>query len=183
MGSPKALLDFQGETFLDRLIGILGRHCSSMTVVLGHEPETILAGIRRSDEARFEVNPDWENGQLSSLKCGLRAIGNADAVLFTPVDYPAIQASTVAALAAALASDRGDHLVFVPTFDGKHGHPICFRSDLLPQFLTLPADATARDVIHSLRGRTLYVEVCDPGILMDIDSPEAYQALRAEGRT
>ena len=48
MGKPKPLLELGGETFLDRLIGLLAGCCSPVVVVLGHEPEVVRAGLRLS---------------------------------------------------------------------------------------------------------------------------------------
>ncbi|HOK46806.1 MAG TPA: NTP transferase domain-containing protein, partial [Bryobacteraceae bacterium] len=62
MGRPKPLLAYRGETFLDRLIGLLGRRCSPVVVVLGHDAETIRAGRPRADQAVFVVNTDWREG-------------------------------------------------------------------------------------------------------------------------
>ena len=102
MGTPKALLLYGGETFLDRLIRIFNETCNSVTVVLGHD-QSIQHRIKRAAEAKFVTNPDYEKGQLTSLQCGLKAIpASADAVIFTPVDYPAIEVSTIQALIAAL---------------------------------------------------------------------------------
>jgi CTP:molybdopterin cytidylyltransferase MocA len=177
MGSPKALLDLNGETFLDRLIRILGASCREVTVVLGHEPDAILPGLRRASEVRFVRNPNWEAGQLSSLQTGLRSIKSADCIVFTPVDYPSIENSTVSALAAAIASDDRNRLFFVPRHGGRHGHPICFRNSVTAEFLALPVEASAREVIRAHRAHTLYVDVVDPGILCDVDDPASYQRL------
>jgi molybdenum cofactor cytidylyltransferase len=171
MGSPKALLPYRGEGFLDRLIGIFGRHCAEVVVVLGYAPETIRAGMRRS--ARVVVNPEWEEGQLTSLKCGLRAIeSTVDAVLFTPVDYPGIDEGTVAAVTASMRSEDG---FVVPRHQGKRGHPVLFGSTLIPEFLN--ETLSAREVVHRHVSKTRYIDVEDEGILRDIDDPDAYQAL------
>ena len=71
MGTPKALLRFQNETFLDRLIGVFSPVCDPVIVVVGLHADQIRAGIERADDVRFAVNPDPERGMLSSLQCGL----------------------------------------------------------------------------------------------------------------
>lgn len=177
MGRPKALLEFQGETFLDRLIGIFAGHCDPVIVVLGHQPELIRAGLRRAGQATFVHNADYLQGQFSSLQCGLRAVPpHTQGVLFTPVDYPGIQPSTVERLVGqALA--RPAALLVIPRYQGRRGHPVCCARALVPEFLALPADSQAREVIHRHLEHTCYVEVEDPGILKDVDDPEAYQKL------
>jgi molybdenum cofactor cytidylyltransferase len=176
MGSPKALLPLGEETFLDRLIGVFQPVCGSVTVVLGHEPEKIQDGLKRAAAASFVVNPDYERGQLSSLQTGLREVpAESSAVLFTPVDYPMVQAETLAALADGFRENRV--LLAVPRHAGKHGHPVLFSSALIAEFLRLPDGAAARDVIHEHRERTLYVDVDDEGVVGDVDSPSDYEDL------
>ncbi|MGH9630654.1 MAG: nucleotidyltransferase family protein [Bryobacteraceae bacterium] len=175
MGAPKALLDFDGETFLDRLIRIFSAECSSVTVVLGHDPDTIQSGLRRAGKARFTINPRYESGQLSSLQCGLREVPeDASAVLFMPVDYPGIEPGTVRRIVSAF--QPGDSFV-VPRFEGRRGHPILFSSHLIPEFLALRPEAQARDVVHRHVAATRYLDTDDPCILRDVDDREAYAAL------
>jgi molybdenum cofactor cytidylyltransferase len=177
MGRAKALLAWEGETFLDRLIGVLGEACSSVIVVLGHRAVEIRAGVRR--EATFVSNPDPERGQLSSLQCALTALpASCEAFLFTPVDYPAIAAATVSGLCDAV-SGNPQAMVIIPRHDGRRGHPVACRSALAEEFLALPPTAKASDVIHSHTAHTLYLDVPDTGILTDIDDPRDYEALLA----
>jgi CTP:molybdopterin cytidylyltransferase MocA len=176
MGSPKALLAYEGEPFLDRLAGVFSTQCGEVIVVLGHHGQALREAARRP--MRFVENPDPSRGMLSSLQCGLRAAGDAEAVLFTPVDYPAIQQETIARLIAALAAEP-DALLAIPRCDGRRGHPVACRRAIVDELLALPVDARASDVIHAHRDRTVYVDVDDAGIAMDVDDPAAYQRLLA----
>ena len=172
MGSPKALLPIGGETFADRLIGVFQGLCDQIVVVLGHEAERIRAGVKR--DATFVFNPDHALGQLTSLQAGLRSIHpETDAVFFTPVDYPAFTRSTVTSLLYA----HGSAPITVPRFQTHHGHPVLVSAVLVPEFLALPLEGSARDIVHRHAGHTLYVDVDDPGITRDVDHPEEYQAL------
>jgi molybdenum cofactor cytidylyltransferase len=179
MGSPKALLRMpgpEGETFLDRLIGVFSACCAPVVVVLGHEPQAIRAGLARAAQAEFVINRNYERGQLSSLQCGLRALSpHAGGVLFTPVDYPAITAETAAKVARAV--ERRVTEIAIPRCGGRHGHPVACAAGLIPEFLALPGDGRASDVIHAHASDTLYIDVDDPGVLEDVDDPEAYQRL------
>lgn len=178
MGTPKALLELDGATFLDRLIAALRQQCDPVLVVLGHHADRIRGGIRRADEVRWVENPEPERGQLSSLQCGLRQVPEGcDGVLFTPVDYPAVRPSTVTTLAASFRKAGAEVAVLAPTFESRHGHPVGIARALIDEFLGLPPTATARDIIHRHADRTRYVEVDDPGILRDVDDPEAYRRL------
>jgi hypothetical protein len=52
-----------------------------------------------------------------------------------------------------------------------------FSQRLIPEFLALPPEAQAPMVIHRHAGEIEYIDVADPGILDDVDDPEAYQRL------
>ncbi len=178
MGTPKALLRLQNETFLDRLIRLFSTVASPVIVVLGHQSDQIRSGIERTSGATFAVNPDPERGMLSSLQCGLKALpSETEAVMFTPVDHPNLQPATLETLAAQFETERA--LVIVPTYDGQHGHPVCIARGLADELLALPATAMASDVIHKYVGRTSYIEVDDPAVTTDVDDPEAYAGLLA----
>jgi molybdenum cofactor cytidylyltransferase len=176
MGSPKALLEIDGETFLDRLIALLSRECAPVIVVLGFGAERIRSGVERGDEAVFAMNPHPERGMLSSLQCGLRALPDGlDAVLFTPVDLPNVQSSTITALAQGFREHAAP--VTIPMHARRHGHPVCVAQSVIDELLAAAPESQARDVLKLHRNHTRYVEVHDPGILLDIDDREAYLAL------
>ena len=179
MGSPKALLRYRGETFLDTLVGRFRARCPEVIVVLGAGAGAIRAGTVRA--ARFVVNPGWPNGMTTSLQCGLRAVpAEAEGVLFTLVDHPAVSAATVDALLAppGLAGETaGAPLVRVPRYQGRRGHPIWFSRELISEFLALPKTGAARDVVRSHTAQTEFLDTDDPGILADIDDAEAYRKL------
>jgi len=182
MGAPKALLAYQGETFLDRLIRLFAPLTSPVIVVVGYHGNEIRAGIQRSSEVLFAVNPAPERGMLSSLQVGLRLVPpEADAVMFTPVDHPNLTATTLELLAARFEAEQA--LVTVPTHAGKHGHPVLIARPLIAELLALPPDAQASDVIHRHVDRTSYVEVPDAAVLVDIDDPAAYAELLARQST
>jgi molybdenum cofactor cytidylyltransferase len=176
MGTPKALLDYRGETFLDRLIRILGSVCDPVIVTLGYHAPIIREATRSN--ARFVENPDPSRGQLSSLQTALAEIpGDAEGFLFMPVDCPSIESETVRHIASALQSPENPLLV-IPRFDGERGHPVCARRELIREFLELPPTGQAKDVVHRHRDRTLFLDLSDPGVLSDIDDPQAYRILQ-----
>lgn len=179
MGTPKALLRFQNETFLDRMIRLFAGVAKPVIVVLGHDAEQIRSGIERASDAVIRVNPQPERGMLSSLQCALEAVpAEPEAVMFTPVDHPALQTSTLEELASRFREQQAP--VTVPTYAGRHGHPVCISRALVAELLALPAEAQASDVIHRHVSQTCYVAVNDPAVITDVDDPAAYAELVAE---
>ncbi len=176
MGTPKALLEYRGETFLDRLIGLFAEICSPVIVVLGAEAEAVRAGARRAPAAVFVVHPNFREGQFSSLQCGLRAVPpGAEGVLVTLVDHPAVKRGTLARLLAGSAPLR------IPRHAGRRGHPLYLSASLIPEFLALAPQASAREVLNHHQAELEYVDVDDRGVLEDIDEPRDYQRLTAGG--
>jgi molybdenum cofactor cytidylyltransferase len=167
MGAPKALLGYRGETFLARLVRLFSARCSSVTVVLGAVAEMPVPA-----PARAVVNASWRDGQTSSMQCGLRAVPpDADGVLFTLVDHPAVEPATIDALLAGTGRLR------IPRFGGRRGHPIWFSRELISELLAVPPGGAARDAIRAHYPDAEFVDVSDAGILADIDDRAAYETL------
>jgi molybdenum cofactor cytidylyltransferase len=201
MGSPKALLEFQGETFLDRLTATFSQFCDPVVVVLGCRADEIRAGLKHPERAIFAENVDYHLGQLSSMQCGLRTLSQdgIEGVLFTLVDHPNVQPSTVEVLLADVAragvetsldtagtSARAtsSHTnccekcrLAIPRYQGRRGHPIYFNSALIPEFLALPPDSQAKAVVTRYADSIRFIDVADAGILDDVDDPAAYRRL------
>jgi len=180
MGSPKALLEYRGESFIQRLVRVLSPVCESVIVVLGNHVAEIRPGIPGS--AVVTINPAPERGQLSSLQAGLAALpANAGGFLFTPVDSPAVESETVERLADEFRRRDPATLLVIPriqTPNGlKRGHPVFAARAIAEELLALPPTAMASDVIHGHIPQTVYIDVDDAGILIDIDDREAYRRL------
>lgn len=176
MGSPKALLLYRGETFVDRLVRVFAARCARVIVVLGHDAQTVARGMERSGEALLVLNPRPELGQFSSLLAGLRAAGgSARAVFFHPVDIPAIQPETVARLAAAWDELPAGVQVLKAAHHGRTGHPVLIAAAVAEQLLALPPESNTRDSLRPYRGAA--VEVVSAAIHADTDTPEDYSNL------
>jgi molybdenum cofactor cytidylyltransferase len=168
MGRTKALLQYQGETFLSRSARLFQPFCDPVIVVLPPP------GLECPGGVVCTVNPAPERGMLTSLQCGLKALPeSARFVFFTPVDLPAITAQTVSALRKA----AGQAPAIVPRYNGRRGHPVLISRELVEEFLELREPAAARDVMERHAGQVRYIDVDDPGIVTDIDEPADYARL------
>jgi molybdenum cofactor cytidylyltransferase len=177
MGTPKALLDYRGETFVGRLVRVLGGSSQPVIVVLGYHADVIRESVPAN--ARIVVNPDPSRGQLSSLQTGLAALpAEADGFAFIPVDSPAVEAETVAKLIQAFGRRDTSTLFVIPRQFGRRGHPVVAARSIAAEFLALRPTAEAREVVHAHVNRTEYVDVDDSGIFADVDDPESYQRLK-----
>ena len=180
MGADKALLMYRGKTFLENIIAALrAAGLQRVVVVLGYHAELIQQSVDLSS-VEVVVNQDYSRGQTSSLQAGLSLLKGdpPDAVVLSLVDHPAITAQTVSTLIQQFES--GKRPVVVPQIQGKHGHPVLMSREVYGQIAALEPDKGADTVIHQHRDRTEFVEVTDPGILIDVDDPESYLRLTTQ---
>ena len=176
MGTPKALLRFRGQTFLDGLAGKLQVHCNPVIVVLGHNADSIRAATDRP--VQFVLNPDYPLGMLTSLQCGLRAVPeHCPYALFTLVDHPNPSDASVAAVATAPPAS-----VVIPRFGTSKGHPVRLSRTVIGELLDLPPTAKPTDVLYRHLDDTLFLDTGDAGVVDDIDDPAAYEELLARQR-
>ncbi len=182
MGTPKALLEYRGETFLARLVRVLGAVCDPVIVVV-RVGQAILPAAGLLPGVQILINPDPDRGQLSSLQTALEAVPiEADGFVFTPVDSPAVEPETVGLLAAAFHARTPETLIVIPRYQGRKGHPVFAARSLAAELLTLPPTAQARELVRGHVDQTLFMDVDDPGVLTDVDDPAAYRELTGSTR-
>jgi molybdenum cofactor cytidylyltransferase len=189
MGRDKALLPWppprpgqaaSNDTFLSAAIHSLSEATDFVLVVVGNN-EPALAPIVYAQGASVVANPDPSRGQFSSLQVGLREVLNRgrDAAMVTLVDRPPVKGDTVQKLRNAFEAAGQNTWAVVPQFSGKHGHPYLVGREMMEAFLKVPATSIARDVEHANQAHIQYVEVDDPFVAMNINTPEDYAGLAA----
>ena len=110
MGSPKALLSYQGRPFLEHLLDV-ARHpqIGVRRVVLGADAEPIAKEVNlASDE--IVINEEWEKGQLSSIHAALRSLPpKTDGIILFLIDHPLISSMLVGELVETFYSSGKSH--------------------------------------------------------------------------
>jgi molybdenum cofactor cytidylyltransferase len=177
MGRPKALLPYGGVTFLECILAVLDANgVESVRVVVGTDARSIQTAVPSLQRECIVVNPSPGEGMLSSVRRGVCALpAGTESFLLWPVDHPLVRASTVGALIHTWRRKRPP--LVVPTRGGKRGHPVLFDSCTVPELVAAPDEAGARHVVAAHERDRIELEVADGGVLVDIDTPEAYQAV------
>jgi molybdenum cofactor cytidylyltransferase len=170
MGTAKALLPFRDGTFLSHLAGNLELRCTPVIAVFGADAAQLMdvcpEGVMPVD------NPNYAMGMLTSLQTGLWSIpDDADSALFTLIDHPAVAPSTVDALLESPA------IIAIPRYQGKRGHPVLIRREIIDEFINEPVTSKVHDVINRHETEIDYIDTDDPGVTDDIDDPALYQKL------
>lgn len=110
-------------------------------------------------------------GMGDSLSAAVRATPTARGWLILPADMPLVLPQTFLALAAALQSGAS---AAQPVWQGRHGHPVGFAAGHFAHLAALAGDQGARVLLSSLRagGAVVDIPTIDPGVLLDIDTPQ-----------
>ena len=180
MGRPKALLPIgsSGDTFFDRVTRtLLDAGIQEVIVVVGADADAIHAAARPRPGVRIVDNPDYDQGQLTSLLAGLHAIdaARATAVLVTLIDVPLVSVATVRTLIAA-QRERGAPVVR-PVSNGRHGHPVIFGRELFGELQRADPAQGAKPVVRAHAANMIEVPLDDEGAFTDIDTREEYERI------
>ena len=181
MGRDKALLPWQGGTFLSAAIRALQAATDFVLVVAGANAAN-LEPIVDANAAFLVVNPNPQQGQFSSLRIGAQEVLNRgrDAAIITLVDRPPANLATVEHLRNTFRAADQRIWAVVPEYNGVHGHPIVIGREMIGAFLDAPASSVAREIEHSLQDHILYVPVADPFVTANVDTPEDFARLTSE---
>jgi len=174
MGSPKALLHYQGQTFIERICrAFLDAGVDELIVVLGARAEEIGRALPAHPAIHSVVNTRYFQGQLSSLMVGIGALSpNSEAAVVNLVDHPLITAKTIKALVSSFHD--APLPILIASYQGRRGHPVLFSSQVYGEILAAPLDQGAKVVVRKDPARVREIQLDDPGILADIDTPEEY---------
>ena len=174
MGEPKPLLEVDGVPFLERAIKLLRTAGCRYVVTVVNNGDDWITRLADASGAAIVINDVAGSEQIDSLRLGIANLPDGyDGVIVLPVDYPRVQQETVTRLIAEFSQHPAP--VLNPAYKGKPGHPVIFARDVVTELLHPDLPHGARTVIehHTADART--IEVDDPGVLIDIDTPADYQ--------
>jgi CTP:molybdopterin cytidylyltransferase MocA len=150
-GGTKQLADLRGRPLLaysiDAMLSVPA--LDPVIVVLGHAASEILERVSFG-EAEVVVCEEWEQGQAASLRSGLAALPDADAVVVTLGDQPFI---TPQVIAGALDQLTPGFDAVRATYDGAPGHPVVLGRSVVDAAGALEGDTGARDLLGRFRVR------------------------------
>jgi molybdenum cofactor cytidylyltransferase len=177
MGSPKALLPYQGRSFLEHLLRVLEHpKIGVRRVVLGAKSEGITSAVAlRADE--IVINENWELGQLSSIQAALRSFPpGTDGVLLTLVDHPFLSGHLVNDLIECFY--QSGKSIVLPVYQGRRGHPVIFSSALYDELFAAPLKTGARAVVWAHQDDISEVQTMEEGCVLNLNDPDAMAKLR-----
>ena len=188
MGSPKALLQLEGRSFVEiavELLAAAGIHpLVAVTRAELADPVTARVGNR----ARVAVNPDPDQGMSSSLLVGLDALealgagGTADGTacpgfVLLLVDLPRVSVEVVRHLAEVFSRNPGRIVLPSHGPQGRGGHPVFFPWECVAELRALPLDQGPNVVVRRDPDRVMRIQVAEVGCFDDVDTPDDLRRL------
>ncbi len=172
----KMLVEIDGEPMIVHAArAMLASRAGPVIVVLGHEPDAVRHALRGMD-VRFVHNPGFASGLSTSLRAGLEALpAEAAGAVVALGDMPRVAAADIDALIDAFEPDEGA-TICVPTHDGKRGNPVLWARRYFLEMAAVSGDVGARSLIGENADQVLEVPRGNPGVLLDLDTPDALRA-------
>ena len=173
MGDFKPMLSIGSISVAQRVVATLKQAgAARVVVVTGYNAEELERHLASSGVV-FLRNENYRTTHMfDSALIGLRYLRDkCRQVLFTPVDIPLFTAATVDALLTSGAE------LACPVCGGTRGHPILMSANVIDRVLEDSGESGLDGALSRCGVPMTLVEVDDPGILHDADTPEDYREL------
>jgi molybdenum cofactor cytidylyltransferase len=174
MGAFKPLLPFGSTTVIERVIATV-REASVETVrvVVGWQANRLIPVLERSG-VPWVMNEGWAKGMYSSVQAGVQSLPTGVSVFFLlPGDMPLVRSATLTHLIAEWDARRGG--IIYPRHKERRGHPPLIAGTYIPEILGEALAGGLRELLARHGEDARDIEVADPGILVDLDTPDDYQ--------
>ncbi|MBL7162763.1 MAG: putative selenium-dependent hydroxylase accessory protein YqeC [Anaerolineales bacterium] len=173
-GEPKQLLPWRGRPLV--------WHVAKKALSAGLSPVVVVGGaytaLLREALADLPVtlvdNPDWAEGQSTSVRAGLGAVSaQGGGVIFLLADQPQVPETLIRTLVEVHAQRRAP--IVAPLVKGQRANPVLFDRSTLGDFLQLSGDVGGRKLFSKYPVE--WVPWHNDLPILDIDTPEDYQKL------
>ena len=156
------------RTTVDILLAVKGL---SVLVVTGYRAQEIQESLP-AKRVSVVHNSNFEQGMGTSLAAGIKKLeGNVKYAFVCLGDMPFVQLSTLEKMLVTAGETKGT-VILVPTFHGKRGHPVLWHQSFFTDLKQLRGDAGGKKILRDNFEKIVEVPVDDPGILIDLDTPE-----------
>jgi len=174
MGAFKPLLPFGATSVLQKILGTMrDAGVGTIRVVVGWNAHLVIPILER-DSVPWVMNERYAEGMYSSVQSGVQDLPTGVAAFFLmPGDMPLVRGKTLARLIAEWDERPGG--ILYPCHAGRRGHPPLIAGAYIPEILRETPPGGLRTLLgrHATEAREISCD--DPGILQDLDTPDAYQ--------
>ena len=177
MGAFKPGLHIGDETVISRLVGSFrSAGISDIVVVSGHNRQELLSLINGL-EVTESYNEKYPEGMFTSIQAGVQKTDKALRGFFLiPVDCPLLEAETIDLLVSNI---RDDSSFVVPCYRGKKGHPLYIPMKYRDEILNYDGNGGLKAITDKYDDQMIRIETGRESTVMDMDTPAAYEELKA----
>ena len=177
MGANKLVADLGGKPLIRRTSeAVLASRARPVLLVTGHEPGKLAQSLAGLDVV-WVRNPRHAEGLSTSLIAGIAALPDeARAALICLGDMALIKAGTLDRIIESFEKEPSVGAI-VPAYGGEWGNPVLLSRKLFDSVANLGGDTGARKLLQG-RADVRVLEVEDPAILIDADTPSALAEMR-----
>lgn len=178
MNDFKPFLPLAGRTVVENtVLSLKNAGISEVVAVVGHRGDEVADTLKRYGVTCVK-NPRYaETGMFESVALGLSRLAHADAVLVLPGDVPLVRRHSLRALTRAFLQTGAP--VICPAYRGRRGHPPLIAHACIPQILAYDGHQGLRGALETYADCTYQLDLPDPFLVMDADTPEDYERLLA----
>ncbi|HLE23799.1 MAG TPA: selenium cofactor biosynthesis protein YqeC [Anaerolineales bacterium] len=166
-GGPKQLADWKGRPLLDYAVQAAREGgLSPIVVVLGARSDDVRSAV--GEEIVFAENPEWRDGQRTSVRVGLSAVQDQiEAAVFLLADMPRVNGATIRRLVEAHVTSLA--AIVAPVGGGRRGNPVLFDRRVFPDLHALSGDQGGRSLLERWAWQPIEA---DPREFDEVDRPE-----------
>jgi molybdenum cofactor cytidylyltransferase len=179
MGRNKLLLPIGKQSVIEHVVEAVSKsHVDEIIVVLGKDAEDIGA-VLEGFEIKIVLNSDYEKGQSSSVKAGIKTINNhAEGALFFMGDQPMIKVKLINDIIDEF--NKGQSSIVVPTYKNKRGNPVLFSRCWFTELNQVQGDKGGREILNNNLDQVQFIEISDELFFQDVDTEWMYKQLKVD---
>ena len=172
LGQDKMFVDIGGRPMIERALRPLRKAVAVRDVLI------VIPGGRIDDFVHLKSphrhlieNPDPSRGMISSIRCGLESGWAQERdFLILPGDVPFVDPAVIEQLVRTRRVR--DCKIVLPVYKGLGGHPGLFHRELAADFFAHGDSSGTREILFRYNQDTVRLNVADPDICFDVDTPE-----------
>ncbi|RZJ73033.1 nucleotidyltransferase family protein [Flavobacterium sp.] len=176
LGSPKQLLEFNGQTLIRHVVSEALLSNSDVLLVTGSQFSEIEKDVQELDVVLVR-NPDWEMGMGSSVRIGtqraLELFPDVDQVILAVCDQPFVSASVFRSLIGKAALSPQN--IVASSYSETAGTPVLFKKKYFSELLVSDGKRGAKKLVEN--NPQDLVMVAFPKGEIDIDTKSDYEKL------
>ncbi|MBI5403030.1 MAG: nucleotidyltransferase family protein [Ignavibacteriae bacterium] len=167
IGKPKLILEYGGKSFLKIIAEKIG-NTGIKNIVCVISSDKYDWAKENVPGIEYIINPNPENGMISSVYYGVKELNICDAVLIIPVDHPFVLDETYKLIIGVVQENKG--CVIKPKYKDKSGHPVIIPNELFETILKNDFSVGLDKIIAQSGCKQKYIDVEDIGVVNNINT-------------